>query len=577
MQLSYAEHLFRYQTSANPALFFQSESQQPKVISWEEMKQQTAALRTFMIAEGLNPGDRIAGILGNQPEATWSLLAANSLGAIWSSCSPEFGVPAIGERLSLISPSFLIAVTGYTYGGKTFQRLAAFREIKKQVPSIRKIIWVTEETITLEPDEVCWHAMQSEYSSEHLVFLPLPFDYPLYILFSSGTTGKPKAIVHRQGGVLLEHLKYLVLHNDVLIGEKYFWYTSTGWMMWNFLQSTLATGAIPVLYDGHPLHPNTATLWELAGKAEIAHFGCSPAYLKAIERLNFQPEAHRQLANLRTISATGAPVTAEQYQYVERIFSGRIPLISMSGGTDVCTAFAGACPWKPIQNGFIQARCLGAPLYAFSPNGERLTNQEGELVLTGPMPSMPLSFWADTGMETYRKSYFEKFPGIWWHGDWVTITEDGYLQLTGRSDTTLNRHGVRMGTAEIYQELDSIDFLTDSLIIHVRISAQDERLILLLSLAGVDHLSEDQHRAIRKTLSERLSPRHIPDEILVIPEIPYTLSGKKVELPVKRLFELGPSDRHLNPESLRNPEVWRDMEALYDKWKGETTAVFPPG
>lgn len=567
MTLNYAEHVFRHFSEDLPALYYQSETDPLRAISWMEMKQQTAAIQTFFKINGCEKGDRIAAILPHQPEASYSFFAANGIGAIWSSCSPEFGKLAIEERFSAIEPSFLIAVSHYQYGGKIFNKTEQVREIRDQIPSIKSIIWISDHIFPLEPGEVRWNDIQDLYQKEELTFEPLSFNHPIYILFSSGTTGKPKAIIHRQGGILLEHLKYLALHNEVKKGDKYFWYTGTGWMMWNFLQSTFIVGAIPVVYNGNPTYPNEYILWKLAEKTEMNHFGTSPSYLTAISQKNLRPGYAFNLSALRTISSTGSPLSVEHFDYVEKSFPHNIPLISMSGGTDVCTAFVGGCSLKPIVKGQIQARCLGAAVYSYSETEDKQIDIEGELVITKAMPSMPLGFWSDDDKSKLKRSYYHKFNGLWCHGDWVTITHQGGVIISGRSDATLNKFGIRIGTAEIYRSLQRIPSITDSLIIHIKTRVTESKLILFICLSGAITLDETLKRQILQTLREDYSPRHCPDEIHALTEIPYTLSGKKIELPVKRLFEEELPDKLLSRESLRNPEAWDELLALQREWK----------
>ncbi|MFN5091359.1 MAG: acetoacetate--CoA ligase, partial [Bacteroidota bacterium] len=447
MTLNYAEHVFSHFREDQPALYYQSEREPLRAISWREMKQQTAAIQTFFKINGCEQGDRIAAILPHQPEASYSFFAANGIGAIWSSCSPEFGKLAIEERFSAIEPSFLIAVSHYQYGGKIFDKTDQVREIRSRISSIKSIIWISKSDFPLEPGEVLWNDILDLYQKEELTFEPLSFNHPIYILFSSGTTGKPKAIIHRQGGILLEHLKYLVLHNEVNKGDKYFWYTSTGWMMWNFLQSVFIVGAIPVMYNGNPTYPDENVLWKLAEKTATNHFGSSPSYLTAISQKNLHPGYLYNLSTLRTISSTGSPLSVEHFDFVKKSFLHEIPLISMSGGTDVCTAFVGGCSLKTIIKGQIQARCLGAAVFSFSESGEKQIDIEGELVITKAMPSMPIGFWGDDDQSKIKGSYYEKFSGLWCHGDWVTITQQGGVIISGRSDATLNKYGIRIGTA----------------------------------------------------------------------------------------------------------------------------------
>jgi acetoacetyl-CoA synthetase len=573
LTLNYAELVFRHFREDQPALFYQSETEPLRAISWMEMKQQTAAIQTFFKINGCEQGDRIAAILPHQPEASYSFFAANGIGAIWSSCSPEFGKLAIEERFSAIEPSFLIAVSHYQYGGKIFDKTEQIREIRAQIPSIKSIIWISENNFTLEPGEVRWNTIQDLYQREELTFKPLSFNHPIYILFSSGTTGKPKAIIHRQGGILLEHLKYLALHNEVKKGDKYFWYTSTGWMMWNFLQSAFIVGAIPVMYNGNPTYPDEHVLWKLAERTATNHFGTSPSYLSAISQKNLRPGHTFNLSALRTISSTGSPLSVEHFDFVEKSFPHEIPLISMSGGTDVCTAFVGGCSLKPIIKGQIQARCLGAAVFSYSETGEKQIDIEGELVITKAMPSMPLGFWGDDDQSIIKRSYYEKFSGLWCHGDWVTITQQGGVIISGRSDATLNKFGIRIGTAEIYRSLQRISNITDGLIIHIKTGLTESKLVLFVCLIDDITLDEVLKRQIHKTLKEDYSPRHCPDEIYVLKEIPYTLSGKKIELPVKKLFEGEFPKYLLSRESLRNPASWDELIALYLEWKRKRETI----
>ncbi len=567
MTLNYSEHIFRHFNSTKTALLYQAENEVLSAVTWEEMRKKTAAIQSYFKKEGIKIGDRICAILPNIPEASYSFFATNGLGAIWSSCSPDFGKLAVEERFGMIEPTLLIAVPTYQYGGKVYDKRENIREICSNIPSIKKIVWISKQDFNLEKDEIFLHEILKNNQEEELTFEPLPFDHPLYILFSSGTTGQPKAIIHRQGGILLEHLKYLVLHNEVKKEEKYFWFTNTGWMMWNFIQSTFAIGAIPILYNGSPTFPDEKTLWKLAEQAEINHFGTSPAYLTSMAKTKIKPGFQFNLSKLKTISSTGSPISIENFQFIENSFPSTIPVISMSGGTDVCTAFVGGCSLKPINHGHIQARCLGAAIFSFDEKGNMLINKEGELVITKPMPSMPLGFWNDPGNNRYIKSYFNRFQNIWCHGDWLTVTNNGEIIISGRSDATLNRYGIRIGTAEIYRALGTIQAITDSLIIHVKISQSESKLILFVCLTEKYSLDENLEQLIKQVIKTNYSPRHVPDEIYRLNEIPYTLSGKKIELPVKKLYEGENNHLLVSKESLRNPKAWEELLQTYDLWK----------
>ncbi|MEY4133810.1 MAG: hypothetical protein RL386_160, partial [Bacteroidota bacterium] len=388
-----------------------------------------------------------------------------------------------------------------------------------------------------------------------LAFTPVPFDHPIWILYSSGTTGLPKAIAHGHGGVLLEHYKYLAFHNDVQPGERFFWFTTTGWMMWNFLQSSLLLGATAVLYDGSPGWPNLGVLWELADRAGIHHFGTSAPFLMACQKAGLEPATSHDLESLRSVSSTGAPLPPESFSYVtERIKSG-VWLCSMSGGTDVCTAFVGGCPELPVYEGEIQCRALGCALYAFDDHGNPLADQVGEMVITQPMPSMPVFFWNDPEGKKYFESYFDWFPGVWRHGDWVKITSRDTLVILGRSDATLNRQGIRIGTAEIYNALDQVSEVGDSLVVGVELSGGRYYMPLYVVLAEGIVLNDQLRQKIIRILRDSCSPRHVPDEILEVPEIPYTLSGKKMELPVKKILMGVPPSKAANAGAMRNPDA----------------------
>ncbi|HRO44225.1 acetoacetate--CoA ligase [Agriterribacter sp.] len=555
--LNYAEHIFRNATAERPALLFQSERHPLTSVSWEELKHKVAALQSFFIQQGIQPGDRIAAYLPNIPEATISLLAAMSVGAVWSSCSPDFGAGSVMERFQQIEPRILIAVDGYMYNGKIFNRREEVKAIREALPSVEKLIripYAANDTDMQDvPDTVLWdEVMQTSYTG--LRFTAVPFDHPVWILYSSGTTGIPKAITHSHGGVLLEHFKYLAFHNDVQPGEVFFWFTTTGWMMWNYLHAALLTGATIVLYDGSPGYPDISVLWRMAANAGVHHFGTSAPFIMACKKAGILPGEYGDLSALRSVSATGSPLPQEGFDYVYEKIKKDLWLCSMSGGTDVCTAFVGGCPLLPVYEGEIQCRALGCDLYALDEEGNRLWNEVGEMVITKPMPSMPVFFWNDQQFEKYLSSYFETYPGIWRHGDWVKITPQNGVVILGRSDATLNRQGVRIGTAEIYRAVDTIPEIKDSLIVNIELPGGGDYMPLFVVMKENHSLTAEIKDTIKRTLRSTYSPRHVPDEIIAVNDIPYTISGKKMEMPVKKILMGRPLEKSVNTGSVKNPE-----------------------
>ena len=555
--LNYAEHIFRNATGKRPAILFQSESQPLAAISWESLKHKVAALQFFFIQQGIQPGDRIAGYLPNIPEATISLLAAMSVGAVWSSCSPDFGSASVVERFQQIEPKILIAIDEYMYNGKSFNRMEDVKAIKAALPSVEKLIRIPFSGSIIEEEDmdgfVLWgEVLQTPYTA--LQFTAVPFDHPIWILYSSGTTGIPKAITHNHGGVLLEHFKYLTFHNDVQPGENFFWFTTTGWMMWNYLHAALLTGATIVLYDGSPGYPDIGVLWRMTANAGIHHFGTSAPFIMACKKAGIVPGECGDLCALRSVSSTGSPLAQEGFDYVYEKIKDDLWLCSMSGGTDVCTAFVGGCPVLPVYEGEIQCRALGCEMYALDESGNRITDEVGEMVITRPMPSMPVFFWNDKQFEKYLSSYFEMYPGIWRHGDWVKITPRNGIVILGRSDATLNRQGVRIGTAEIYRAIDTIPEIKDSLIVNIELPGGGDYMPLFVIMKDSYALNPGIKESIKKTLRTAYSPRHVPDEIIAVDDIPYTISGKKMEVPVKKILMGKSSAQSVNTGSIKNPE-----------------------
>ena len=554
--LNYAEHIFRQFSKDRPALEFIHESGVHRIVGWNELQEQVIKIRAFLRQQGITKGDRVAGFLPNIPETVAIFLAVNSLGAIWSCCSPDFGERTVIDRFSLIEPKVLFTVDGYQYGGKAFPRYKQALNIVSQVTSIDKVVVIPYLDLDFNwPGEMSysWNTVMDQPADQPIAFTPVPFDHPIWVLYSSGTTGKPKAITHSHGGMLLEHLKYLSLQNNVKPGERFFWFTTTGWMMWNFLQASMLVGAVPVLYDGSPGYPDLNALWRIASRLPIHHFGTSAPYLVACMKADLHPGEEMDLSALVSIGSTGAPLPPEAFDWVYGQVSEKVWLCSMSGGTDVCTAFVGSSPILPVYRGYIQCRALGCALYAYDEQGASVTGSLGEMVIEEPMPSMPIYFWKDPEGERYRSSYFEEYPGKWRHGDWIRIEANGSLQIFGRSDATLNRKGVRIGTAEIYRVLDGFSELRDALVLNIELPDGGDFMPLYIVLAENQILDSYLIEAINQALKTQCSPRHIPDRILVVPDIPYTLSGKKMEVPLKKILMGMDPGKALNKDAARNP------------------------
>lgn len=555
--LNYAEHIFRNKTTAHPALLFSSERHKLKSVSWKALEEQTAALQSFLKQAGIKPGDRIAAYLPNIPQATVSLLATLSLGAVWSSCSPDFGTESVMDRFKQIEPKILIVVEGYSYNGNIFDRREVVKEIIASLPSLEKVIlvpYLNNETGTGNiKNAISWDEVMQTAAGK-LLFTPVPFSHPIWILYSSGTTGIPKAITHSHGGMLLEHLKYLSLHNDVRQGERFFWFSTTGWMMWNFVQASLLTGATAVLYDGSPAFPDLNILWKLAKEADIHHFGTSAPFILACMQARLEPGKEFDLHALRSIGSTGSPLPPEGFEYVYEKIKKEVWLCSMSGGTDICTAWVGGCPWRPVYEGEIQCRCLGTAMFAFDEEGNALEDEIGEMVVTRPMPCMPVFFWNDANFERYRASYFEMYPGVWQHGDWIRITAHDGVIILGRSDATLNRQGVRIGTAEVYRAMNKIEEIKDSLIVNIELPHGKDYMPLFVIMKEKETLTPEIQNKIKRTLRSACSPRHVPDAIIEVKDIPYTISGKKMEAPVKKILMGKPPEKAANKGAMRNPD-----------------------
>jgi acetoacetyl-CoA synthetase len=556
-RLNYAEHVFAGKADEDLAIVHASELRGPERVSWGELRAKVGGFAAGLRALGVGPGDRVVAYLPNLLEATVAFLATASIGAVWSSTSPDFGAKGAIDRFAQIEPKVLLAVDGYSYGGKRFDRTDAIREMREAMPSLVRTVvlpYLDPEYRPRDPGTVGWSELEA--TEAELRFERVDFSAPLWILFSSGTTGLPKAIVQGHGGILLEHLKELNLHVDARAGDRLFWFTTTGWMMWNFLVSGLLTPAVIVLFDGNPGHPDVGALWDLAAATGITIFGTSAAYIAACMKAGVEPGRDRDLSALRSVGATGSPLSPESFDWVYEQLDPRIWLFSMSGGTDLCTAFVGGVPTLPVYRGELQARALGAPVEAWDDGGHPVVDEVGELVITGPMPSMPLRFWGDESGERYRESYFDLFPGVWRHGDWIEITSRGTAVISGRSDSTINRGGIRIGTAEIYRAALAEPEVADAIAVDLPKQGTDGWITLFVVLAdGADTVDPELRQRLVRSIRERCSPRHVPDEIEAIPEVPRTLSGKALEVPVKRILMGGDPVTVVSKSSLANPQA----------------------
>jgi acetoacetyl-CoA synthetase len=543
--LSYPEHLLRGHDDADVAIRHASELRPLSELTWGELREQAARIQAGLRALGVGAGDRVAAYMPNIPETIAALIAVSGLGAIWSSCSPDFGARSVVDRFAQIEPKVLLAVDGYRYGGRDHDRGAVVDEIHEQVGGTLVRLgylggdgW--DEGFLGPPDAA-------------LQLVPVAFDHPLWVLYSSGTTGLPKAIVHGHGGILLEQLKKLNLHIDAQAGDRVFWFTTTGWMMWNFLVGALLTQASIVLYDGSPGAPSLDRLWDLAAEAEITCFGTSAAYIASCMKGAVKPGAGRDLGALRSVGATGSPLSPEGFRWVYDELGSDTWLFSTSGGTDVCTAFVGGVPLEPVYEGELQGRSLGCDVQSFDERGQPLVDEVGELVITQPMPSMPLYFWNDPDGERLREAYFEMYPSVWRHGDWIELTSRGTAIIYGRSDSTINRGGVRMGTSEIYRAVLALDEIVDALVVDVPRAGAENWMALFVVLREGASLDESLVRAIAQRVRSDCSPRHVPDDVYAVAEVPRTLSGKILEVPVKRILAGTPPEQAASRDSLANP------------------------
>jgi acetoacetyl-CoA synthetase len=554
-ELNYAEHALARRDD-HPALIARSETrglERTTTVTYRELAEQVAAVRAGLVRLGVTRGDRVVAYMPNIPETVVALLATSSLGAIWSSCSPDFGTRAVVDRFGQLDPKVLFAVDGYRYGGRDFDRARDLDEIERGLPSLTATVVLPylrpNATSPRSGSRMSWAVLASEPAP--LEFARLPFEHPLWVLYTSGTTGLPKGLVHSQGGILLEHLKSLALHQDLGPNDRFFWFTTTGWMMWNYMLGILPLGGTAVLFDGSPAHPNIGTLWRLAAEVGVTYFGVSAGFIQACMKTDLWTSRGYDLRTIRAVGSTGAPLPPEGFTWIVEGLELPVPVGSVSGGTDVCTAFLQSCPLLPVRAGELQCAALGAKIEAYSEDGTPVIGEVGELVITRPLPSMPLYLWNDPDGRRYRESYFDVFPGVWRHGDWIRFNADGSSVIYGRSDATLNRGGVRMGTSDFYRIVEAFPQIKDSLVVEV--DGESAELVLFVVLAANETLDDDLREVINKALRDQLSPRHAADRILAVPDIPKTLNGKKLEIPVKRLLMGKPLAGAVSEGAVANP------------------------
>ncbi|MEE9167715.1 MAG: acetoacetate--CoA ligase [Candidatus Neomarinimicrobiota bacterium] len=563
-RLNFAENLLRFR-DAQTAVVFRGEGQPDRELTYGELHQEVSRIGHALRELGVTAGDRVAGFMPNLPETVVAMLATASIGAVWSSSSPDFGIRGVLDRFSQIQPKVLFSANGYYYNGKPIDSLEKLRGILSELPDVERVVVVPytqeREDISGIRNGIHYRDFRPDDEVPELPFEQLPFDHPLYIMYSSGTTGLPKSMVHGAGGTLIQHLKELRLHTDLRREDTIFYFTTCGWMMWNWLVSSLAVGATVVLFDGSPFYPDAGAMWRMAEELGITVFGTSAKFISACEAEGVKPKEAFNLRKLRAILSTGSPLVEESFDYVYRDIKEDVMLSSISGGTDIISCFALGNPTVPVYRGELQCRGLGMKVDSFDPHGTGQTNEKGELVCVSPFPSMPIYFWNDPDGSKYRGAYFDLFSNVWSHGDYITINDHGGVRIFGRSDATLNPSGVRIGTAEIYQVVEALQEVSDSLAVGQQWRG-DERVILFVKLnEGVD-LTDALVQQIRQTIRTNCSPRHVPAKILPVTDIPYTINGKKVEVAVKRIIH---GDEALNRDALANPgslDLYTDIAEL---------------
>lgn len=550
IELSYSEHIFKYYEEDSIALKFQSEYEDYEEITWKELHCKVSKIQQYLLDKGIKKGDRIVGVLNNRVETIAIFLAVNSLGAVWSCCSPDFGDKALVERFEQIEPKLLFIETEYQYNNKKFFKKGTLDMLVSKLITLQEVVNVNDSV---------WKVELDNYKSKELMFTRVPFSHPIWILYSSGTTGKPKAITHSTGGNLLEHYKALSLHQNVQAGENFLWYSTTGWMMWNYALSSLLCGGTLCIFDGIINHNNNQTFWDFIKQAHVDHLGAGAVYFTSIEDLdikNYEP---------KVVGSTGSPLPASTFEALQAKFPNA-HIISLSGGTDVCSAFLSGNSLLPVYAGQLQCKALGADIAAYNEQGEEIIDEVGELIIKQPMPSMPLYFWNDSNNEKYKESYFDKFPNVWAHGDWIKINSDEGILIYGRSDATLNRGGVRIGTAEIYNAVNDLEEVKDSLVVTTDESDGSSKMLLFVQLIDDLELNYELQTKLKSNLRKQYSPRHVPDVIFQVKDIPYTLSGKKLEIPVKKIFSGVSIEKEVSKDIMRNPESLEEYYSLYSKY-----------
>ncbi|NQY83432.1 MAG: acetoacetate--CoA ligase, partial [Alcanivorax sp.] len=559
-RLNLAEQVFRFHIGdpGRPAIESRSELRGRQTLTWGELHRQIAATAASLRGLGVGPGDRVVAYLPNIPETVVAFLACASIGAVWSSCSPDMGTRSVLDRFQQIDPKVMIAVDGYRYGGKDFDRLDVVAGLRDDLPTLEHLVLLPYLDDGAElPGARSWASMIQRDAP--MAFEQLPFDHPIWVVYSSGTTGMPKPIVHGHGGALINGLLNHALHLDLGPDDRFMWFTTTGWIMWNSQMSGLLTGATICLYDGNPGYPDLGTLWRFAEETGITVFGAGAAYFLNCKKAEIEPSQWVDTGRIRTVGSTGSPLPEEGYRWIMDQL-GDVLIAAISGGTDVAASYVGACPIQPVYAGEMQCRYLGTAVYAMDDDGRILDDEVGELVVTKPMPSMPLYFWNDEGGHRYHDSYFDVFPGIWRHGDWIRITPRGGAVIYGRSDTTINRHGIRMGTSEIYRVVEELPEVLDSLVVDLEYLGRESFMPLFVVLREGVSLDEDLKGRIKAGIRDNLSARHVPNDIVAEPDVPRTLTGKKMELPIKKLL-LGQSlEKVANPDAMANPESIRTYQ-----------------